>query len=253
MLGPGLSATRESMTDRPQSEVEFSPIVREHWSSQGYCVHGEVSIYGRARFVDHVAHTGPCEDPDHVVAIEMKKGTSKSLRRQAWKLDLAHVADEIWACVISTPRESTIEKWSAWLEGRYHGWSVPGLMFWTPEGLEVAKPFKRIDDKYLKRDLDRLLLVDRNRGINAGWTSGADYDYVTHWKLGVEYFEEWARGRGRFTTSDVSEHIPDFMQNYSKPRQTANKMLRHLDEEGRLHKIGRKGRSVEYVHAEEES
>lgn len=245
---------KEVCLQRPESEVELSPVVRNYWEEKGYCVHGEVSIHGYGQFIDHVAHTGNCEDPEHLVGIEMKRGADKHLRKQISRLESMHLVDELWAVVISNPRKPTIKKWeNLFVEDRWGGWVMPGLMEWNSEGLREVVEFKRYRDDKLRAKDSKLLLVDENRDIVAGHSSNGDHDYVTHWKLGISAIKEWAAEVGEFTTEECSEIMPDTMEVYSKPRSAMNKMLRILRDRGKLRRIGRDGNYVRYEWIDEKS
>lgn len=230
------------------SELELSPKVQQYWRDRGYCVHGEVSVYGKAICIDHVAHTGPCCDPSYVVAIEMKRGSGKSLRRQLWKLDIYHVADEIWGATIATPREKTIDKWiDAYNGGR---WMLPGLMSWNGDTFETHVEFEHHNEgSRFKMRTSALLLIDENKDALAGYPSGhVEHDLLTHRKVAKQRLFSWAsREAPEFTTERCFASLPAVMDVYKKPRAAMNRFLRELTEEGKLKRAGKQGRYNKYA------
>lgn len=226
-------------------ETELSPYVQKYWEDRGYCVHGEVAVYGKAVFVDHVAHLGPCEAPTYVVAIEMKKGATKALRSQLRILDRRHVADEIWGAVFSEPRQATIAKWK-----EFARWINPGLLVWKGEGFEkvVKSAFtgRKNHPRYQGRNKYQLLLVPENKGVVAGHKSG-EQEYHTHWSLGCSYIKSFARGVGTFTTEECYRNLPPHMRAYRKPRAAMRRMLRYLEEGGEIEVRGKEGRFNKYA------
>lgn len=228
------------MTNRPTSELELSPHVIKHWEDQGYCVHGEVAVYGKSIFVDHVAHTGPCGDPDHVVGLEMKKGSNSSLRRQMFKLDIYHLCHEMWGVVIATPQARTVGKWDdAYKGGR---WLSPGLMSWSSDGFEVHSEAVVVNDKHLGRYTNKLLLVDENRKTLAGYTSGGDHDYCTHYKMLCSWVADWSSRCDSFLLEDLKAAAPSYVDLYSDKSQALGRVLRDLAEDGIVEKKGKNGR-----------
>jgi hypothetical protein len=227
---------------KPKTEADLSPLVIEAWQAKGYCVHGEVAVYDKAIFVDHIAHTGPCEHPEHIVAIEMKRNSGKSLRRQAWKLDIYHVADEIWGVVCATPRALSIQKWKdAYRGGAYH---APGLMSWEDEAFQIHVEPETKSLKYARKRAQNLLLVPENCGSLAGLPSG-QVDYVTHYKLACERACAYARERAcAFTVGELVSELEHPFGVLPNPRRYLSSVLRDLAEQGRLKKQGKRGRSV---------
>jgi len=230
------------------TELALSPHVIQHWKGRGFCVHGEVAVYGRSIFIDHVAHLGACEDPTYVVAIEMKKGASKSLRNQLCTIDRRHLADEIWGVTIATPRDTTLLKW----DKVKRSWIRAGLLSWC--GTEFTKhrhshvTLRKYHKRYYRKKAYQLLLVPENKEVLAGYPSNGDHDYVTHWSLGCARILQWARSMPQgFTTQDCYDNLPREMDPYRKPRSAMNRMLRHLLEEGFLRKEGKVGRYNKYV------
>lgn len=223
------------MGERPTTELEFSPQVIEHLQGRGLCVHGEVAVFGKSIFIDHVGHTGPCHDPEYVVAVEMKRRSDPTLRRQVWKLDIYHVADEVWGAVIANPRASTVAKWdTAFRGGR---WSRHGLLSWSPEGLRERVPAERKDDKYLHKHTRKLLLCEDNRGQLAGYPSG-DHDYCTHYKLLVDWVARQL-ARGVVAKADMVAEPPPCTSCYASPARAIGRALRQLSDEGRARKVAR--------------
>lgn len=233
-----------------RTEVQLSPHVISHWESRGFCVHGEVAVYGKSVFIDHVAHLGPCHAPTYTVAVEMKKGASKSLRSQMYTLDRRHLADELWGVTIATPRDSTLKKWEQ--AKRQANWIRAGLLSWNGEGFDKYYHSRATIRKYHKRywckNKWQLLLVPENKGVLAGYSSNGDHSYVTHWSLGCQRLLTWAQPReDGFTTKDCYDNLPRVIKSYRKPRSAMNRMLRHLVEEGLLKKEGKKGRYNKYA------
>lgn len=228
------------------TEVELSPHVISHWESKGFCVHGEVAVYGKSIFIDHVAHLGPCHDPTYVVAIEMKKGASKSLRNQITTLDRRHLADELWGVAISTPRATTLSKW----EGQ-PCWTRAGLLSWNGDTFEKHchshVTLRNNHSRYYGKNRKQLLLIPENQGVLAGYPSNGEHNYLTHWSVGWSRILEWARDQEVFTTEDCYDNLPRVVKAYRKPRSAMNRMLRFLVEEGYLRKDGKKGRHNKYA------
>lgn len=229
-----------------RTEVELSPHVISYWESQGFCVHGEVAVYGKSIFIDHVAHLGPCADPTYVVAIEMKKGASKSLRDQIATLDKRHLADELWGISISTPRASTLLKWE-----NVPCWTRAGLLSWDGESFQKhfhsQVTLRKNHQRYYGKNRTQLLLIPENQGVLAGYPSRGEQDYLTHWSVGWSRILEWAQDQGSFTTKECYENLPRVVKAYRKPRSAMNRMLRFLVEEGYLRKDGKKGRYNKYA------
>jgi len=224
---------------KPKTEIALSPYVQEYWRQKGYCVHGEVAVFKATTFVDHVAHTGPCHCPDHVVGIEMKKGAGKSLRRQISKLDRKHLADEIWGVVIASPNEETLHQWEDL--GR---WIRPGLLVWE-DGKLVEVQDSQISKEY-KRKLrkERLLLVAENRDILAGYpASHEDSVYVTHWKRVRTAAKDFVMSHDDpFVVDDLNDTAPPELSLYKNPTATLTKALKELEEHERIvRQIGKEG------------
>lgn len=227
-----------------KSETEFSPYVQEYWGDKGYCVHGEVAVFKTSLFIDHIAHTGPCHDPDHVIGIELKKSAGKSLRKQLKKLDRKHVVDEIWGAVISTPREKTLREWDDL--GR---WLRPGLLYWEDGNLVEYQPCVEIKPYTRKIKKDRLLLISENRNIIAGYPSGhEDNVYQTHWKvIKSSTRREVLQSEDRFQASDLMPSAPHFIQLYKNPEAALGRVLRQLEEEDRIiRQIGKENKKPVY-------
>lgn len=217
---------------RPKTEVDLSPIVQDFWKHRGYCVHGEVALFKTSLFIDHVAHTGPCCQPDHVVGIEMKKGAGKSLQKQLSKLDKKHVVDEIWGAVIANPREDTISQWED-----LGKWLRPGLIVWGEDGISEIQECK--EKKAYKRKIrkDRLLLVEENRDALGGYPAQAeDNVYVTHWKRVKTAAKNFVLSYGgAFKAEDLEANvqIPE-LQLYKNPTRTILRALRDFEEQERI-------------------
>jgi|AntRauTorcE11897_2_1112592.scaffolds.fasta_scaffold00253_23 hypothetical protein len=231
------------------TELDLSPHVIRHWKDRGFCVHGEVAVYGKSIFIDHVAHKGPCDDPTYVVAIEMKRGASKSLRSQMWTIDRRHVSDEIWGVTIATPRSSTLKKWDN--AKRQANWIKPGLLSWTGDGFSKHRKshvtLRDYHKRYYRKKSYQLLLVPENKGCLAGYPSG-EQEYITHWSLGCDRILKWARQKtSGFTTQDLYDNLPKVLNAYRKRRSAMNRMLRYLEEEGHLAKTGKAGRFNKYA------
>lgn len=221
-------------------EVELSPYVIALWQARGFCVHGEVSAQGHNVFIDHVAHTGPCDKPTYIVGIEMKRGISKSLRRQMGKLDMKHFFDEIWGVCISKPRDVTLKSWDK--DGYYMS---AGLMAWDAEtsSLVILREPECLSTKYLKRNARKLLLVEENKGLYAGYPSGhEDNNYHTHWSLSRDHYIEWMSDKECFTTKDMNSDYPKSMEVYRKPAQMVTALLKMFEKEGRVKRAGKEGK-----------
>lgn len=215
------------MSDKPENEVELSPFVIEEWENEGFCVHGEVAIFGRSTFVDHVAHKGPCHNPTYVVGIEMKKGAGKALRKQLFKLDVKHVADELWGVVMSSPRKATLTKWKD--NGR---WNQPGLKVWTPDGLKdlVEPKENRKYKRAMKRN--KLLLIQENQGIIAGYPSGHDdNDYLTHFSYSKDVLLNTIKEMGIASSDQLYKALPPCTETYKRKKSAMNRMLTALEEQ----------------------
>lgn len=218
------------------TELELSPHVIAYLRARGLCVHGEVAMFGKSIFIDHVGHTGPCDCPEYVVAVEMKRRSDKSLRRQAWKLDIYHVADEIWGATIATPREATIKKWdNAYKGGR---WTKQGLMSFDGEGFTTHIEAARLDDKYLHRNTKKLLLCEENRDVLAGYPSGGQ-EYHTHYKLLRAWVEAQLERHEEVTTKELFERVPHYASCYSNPRSAISTVLRDLSASSRARRVKR--------------
>jgi len=242
------------MHKKPNTEVELSPYVQKHWRDMGFCVHGEVAIYGDGSFVDHVAHLGPCHAPEYVVAIEMKKGASLQLRKQIWSLDRQHVADEIWGVTITPPRTATLDTWKGVDNGPRSNlmsitWHEPGLLTWRDGDLhclrECRVTLRNNHKRYYRKNTNRLLLVPENKDTLGGFPSG-DADYITHWSLGLSHIEKLALSLGEFTTEDVYSNLHPCMQSYKKPKGSALRMLKCLVDKGILVSKGKEGKWKKY-------
>ena len=231
------------MSEKPLTEVDLSPYVIDYWEKKGYCVHGEVATFKSSHFLDHVAHTGPCSCPEHVVGIEMKKGAGKGLRSQLKKIDRKHYADELWGAVISSPQDSTLDDWE-----KLGMWLRPGLLVWEDGQMkpvfecEEHKPYKRRMRK------DRLLLVEENRKVLAGYPANAEVPYITHWKRIRNAAKNYAsKATGPFLPEDVEEIMPPELKLYKNPTGTVVRALRELEEHERLiRQIGKEGKSPKF-------
>lgn len=221
-----------------KTELDLSPFVQEYWREKGYCVHGEVAVFKASTFIDHVAHTGPCSCPDHVVGIEMKKGAGQSLRRQLLKLDRKHLVDESWGVVFSSPREDTLSEWD-----EMGVWTRPGLLVWEDGKLVEKQPFSEVRPYSRKIKKDRLLLVEENRGILAGYpASHNDSVYITHWKRVRTAAMQFAlKTEEPFKVDDLKGLLPE-LELYKNPNATLTKALREIEEIERIiRQIGKEG------------
>lgn len=221
---------------KPRTEIELSPLVQEYWRAQGYCVHGEVAVFKSSTFLDHVAHTGPCHAPEHVIGIEMKLGAGKSLQNQLKKLDRKHLADEIWGVSITTPRQSTLDSWET-----CGMWLRPGLLVW--EDGKLVESMDCIEHKPYKRKMrqERLLLIEGNCGCLGGFSSGREHTYMTHWKCVKSSVRDQAiKSEASFTASDfIGPQLPE-LDLYKNPRSTVLKALKEIEEmERTIHQIGK--------------
>lgn len=234
------------MNVNPRTELEMSPYVIEYWKNMGFCVHGEVAIHGNSNFVDHVAHLGPCMDPTYVVAIEMKKGASRSLRQQVRDLDGKHVADEIWGVVTSTPREATLKQWSdltpRWICAGLHKVSAAGVEELQPSRVLLRKNHKQ----YFKRRYRDLLLVPENRDTHGGYPSGVS-TYVTHWSWCKAYLLERAKLDQIFTVEDMCVDLPYPFSCYKNPKNTVRALLHFHMKAGSIVLNGKVGRRNQYA------
>lgn len=239
----------------PKTEVELSPFVQKYWKDKGFCVHGEVAIYNDGSFVDHVAHLGPCPDPEYIVAIEMKKGANKSLHQQIWSIDRQHVADEIWGVVINPPRNSTLVKWKG--EGvpdkfnvMSRLWHNAGLLVWRDGALDKLEDctvtIRQNHKRYYRKNSNRLLLVPENKDMLGGWPSGGA-TYITHWSLGLAHIESIAREFGEFATDDIYANLHPCMGMYKNPKSAALRMLNHMVKKGALVSLGKEGRRKKFA------
>lgn len=228
-------------------ESELSIHVQNWWKEKGYCVHGEVSIFGTSLFVDHIAHTGPCNNPDHVVGIEMKKGATKSLRKQIHKLQSTHVAQEVWGAVIDTPREKSLSEWES--TGL---WSRAGLLVWNGESLEeIVSPKDRRDPLFSKRPVRKsnLLLVPHNREIIAGRPSGhVDNIYHTHWSVTRDFvLETLYNSDTPLCPKDFIDRDPESLRPYKKKSAAIGHILKHLvSSKGMVRLAHKEGRTSYY-------
>lgn len=229
-----------------KTETELSPIVRKYWEDRGYCVHGEVAVFNSSLFIDHVAHTGPCSCPEHVVSIEMKKGAGKNLRTQLRTLDKKHVSHEIWGAVFTSPREATVTAW----EG-YGIWLRPGLLVFDEDSGKLVEIMKCEEVSEYKRQIrsNKLLLVEENRSIIAGYTSAdQQYQYVTHWKRIRSAAKEFALSTPEpFILDDIYDlGLPEY-DLYRKPKAAIRSALKELIEQDRvLRQIGKENGQALY-------
>jgi len=194
-------------------------------------------MFGKSIFVDHVGHTGPCDAPEYVVAIEMKRGSDKTLRRQVWKLDIYHVADEVWGFTMATPREATVAKWVAAFKGGR--WSKHGLMSFDTETKDFVEHVaaERLDDAKKHRNRHKLLLCEQNRDQLAGYPSGA-HTYCTHYKL----TRAWVRASleaGEVKPLKLAKEAPHYATLYKNVSSSVSRILRELEKEGEASKVGR--------------
>lgn len=218
------------MSDKPANEVELSPLVIAYFKALGYCVHGEVAIFKKSTFIDHVAHLGPCDNPTYVVGIEMKQGAGKNLRNQMFHLDTYHVADELWGVSITRPREDTLEAWETW--GR---WYRPGLLVWTPDSSGLEKVCDFGEHRAYKRKMNRknLLLFGGNKDCLAGYPSGGT-PYHTHWSVTKNYIENNILGviHEPLGVEDIMGRIPhNYIGPYKRKKSAVQRILKSLIEE----------------------
>lgn len=215
------------MNRKPKKEIELSPYVISHWKKEGYCVHGEVSIFGRSTFIDHVAHKGPCHSPDYVIGIEMKKGAGKSLQKQLFKLDVKHVVDELWGVVISNPQEKTLEQWETAAR-----WHKPGLMVWKQKTDSLEEVISAGTHRRYKKATKKgkLLLVPENKETIAGYVSGhEDNDYLTHFSYTKDAILNIIREKGPISPNNIREILPSCAEAYKRPKRAMKRMIRVLE------------------------
>jgi hypothetical protein len=229
------------LNSRPQTEGELSAYVQAYFEAQGLCVHGEVAMFKKSLFVDHVAHTGPCECPDRVIAIEMKMGASLGLLKQLQSLDTFHVACELWGVVVSAPQPATLLRWER--HGDASRWLKPGLLQWQ-DGVLVPLVHPEVHDKKgLERRKKSLLLVDENRQVVAGLPSG-HVEYATHFKLLRCWWEAWVAQQETPFVLNVNElSLPPYALQYKKVRSVLQAFLKEMQEHGRVKVVGRQGRA----------
>lgn len=236
------------------TESDLSPLVQDYWREKGFCVHGEVKLYRSNIFIDHVAHLGSCEEPEYVVAIEMKKNAGKALRSQLAKLDTFHVAHELWGVSIATPRDSTVEAWedfdrdgSPWWVTVRDPWIEPGLMSWEDGELHIHSESVLVSDKNICKRSGHLLLVEENCWQLGGTVSGSG-SYCTHWSVSRERLWQWIQNtEDHFSTKDVYERLPDTMSLYKNPKKVARGILEAMSEDGLIKRDGRSGHFHRYL------
>jgi hypothetical protein len=228
------------MPPRPRTEVELSPFVIRYWTEKGFCVHGEVAIFGTSLFIDHVAHLGPCDCPSHIVGIEMKKGANKSLKDQLFKLDTQHAVDEMYGIVITPPNPKSVERWrNSWR------WNQAALMMWSPEGLKELIPYQVVKTYGKPSRKKHLLLVEENREGLAGFPSGhKDLKYRTHWSVTKDCVERVILESQEPIGSDtIFESLPPSVTPYRNKKATMNRILKALEETDRsialVEKVGK--------------
>lgn len=201
-------------------EQDLSALVIAMWQKKGYCVHGEVTVYNRSATIDHVAHTGPCDAPEHIVCLELKTQMSQALMAQIGANDLGHYQDEQYAV---TPHKrgygAEHPVYKAWCDaeqgdaertvrgrkttGIFPLWTVPGWITFDPATGEVKelilprqktnthqrrkKTVSTLGDPYLKQNAHRLLLVEQNKCKPGGVALGALERKVTHLSCLVDH------------------------------------------------------------------
>jgi hypothetical protein len=240
------------------SEVEFSPKVQQWIEGQGYCVHGEVAVHALPTMVDHIGHTGPCHDPDDLVAVEMKASAGKQLRKQMGRLVRRNVAHEVYAAVYREPRSDTLDKWRDYFDDYWKCPPRPYLLYWDDEvgcfqTLYNGEPIE--EDRTVYRR-DKLLLVEANKGVDAGYSSKDDrHEALTPWVFLMQRLKTWVADQETFTTKECREKffesddpcVQTAVDPYSNPSRLCSKMLRVLaDEEGVLDRAG-KSRYLSYM------
>lgn len=220
------------MPKKPSNEVDLSPYVIRHFQDLGYCVHGEVAVFGKSIFIDHVAHRGPCHKPRDIVAIEMKMGATKDLRRQLFKLNSYHVAHRLCGVIVTQPRKSTMQKWA-----RAYRWEVPELLIWHPEGKLQSLRERKIIKKY-SRSLrtKNLLLFDANKEVLAGYRSGQT-KYLTHWSVTKDLVKDTILSHsGPIREEDLWKAVSTSysIQPYKHKKGAFKRVLKVLEEEDLL-------------------
>lgn len=224
----------------PKTETDLSPFVIKYWKDLGYCVHGEVAIFKSSLFVDHVAHKGTCSCPTDVIAIEMKKGAGKSLQNQLYKLDRKHVAPTLYGVVFTRPNKKTLESWA-----ELGMWNRPGLIYYHPKGeMEVLIEPKEVKPYTRKMNTPRLLLVEENRGVIAGYNSSdAELTYCTHRKtLKASVLDFLEHEEGKFSPEDLLDITPE-LNLYKNPKRTLWHLLKEIEEsDRRIRHIGKDGK-----------
>lgn len=232
------------MCSKLKKETELSPFVIKYWKQKGYCVHGEVAVFARSTFIDHVAHTGPCSNPDHVVGIEMKKGAGKNLQKQIISLDRKHVVDEMWGVVYTNPRSSTLKKWKTL--GR---WSTPGLLVLEENELTLKQSPSVIKDDSRYKKYNWLLLVEANKDVIAGYSSSNDkHSYVTHFSSIKDTLEKEILSSGEPSPlKRIKEAIPEnVLAPYRSKKGAIRRALNVLEVEERKIKLVKKKGKMKY-------
>lgn len=241
----------------PKSELDLSPHVVAYWQARGFCMHGEVAVHGTSLFVDHVAHTGPCDAPEYVVAVEMKRSATHALRAQIARLATAHVADEIWGACTAYPRPDSLASWrNPAPVPRRIPWMAPGLLAWSPCGAlaDLCAPTVSLwpnHKRYYRKGVKRLLLVAANKGALAGYPSGkAPGGYHTHWRALREAAVQHAQSAypQAFVATEILAALPPaILRPYRNPQSLAKALVRDLCAANILVPAGKKGRATAYA------
>lgn len=210
-----------------KKESFLSPFVMEWWKSLGYCVHGEVSVFGKGIFIDHVAHKGDCKSPTDVVCIEMKRGANKSLRKQITKIQGIHVGAEEWGVVLAKPTDRSLHLWEG--NGRYRR---AGLLWCNSEGsLEIIKEPSLKKTPYRKPDSSKLLLVKQNLAKTSGHSSSDVDQYYTHWSILRDYVLAVVEMEREILFDTLCEIVYEHSKSYKNPKSAVKRVLVHLQED----------------------
>lgn len=208
-----------------KKEADLSPLVMAYWKNKGYCVHGEVSVFKKRIFIDHIAHKGCCKSPTDVVGIEMKLNPTKDVIKQLNKIQRQHVVCEEWAIFAKEPTPYFMKLWESHKK-RKACWAHYGLMYWNGEDFVIVEePSKRDERGKKKVNHKRLVLEEENIDKVGGVLHGKRTTTRTIVKDKILAF---VSEKGEVSFDDIYQEVLPYLSRYKKKKLSFRNIIKHM-------------------------
>jgi hypothetical protein len=204
-------ASKKGEARKKLYERDLSPLIQKMMTDQGYCVHGEVTVFDRHATIDHVAHLGPCHKPTKIITLELKTAMCEGLIDQLHTNDIGHYHHEHYAVTFDHKgygpdhalwKDLVVDNYNAPSRGQrmIYFYTKPGWITFDQHSGELRLNLPptattraltgESGDPYQCRGVKRLLLVEQNKGAQGGVKLAGAEKKVTHLSCATAYFCE---------------------------------------------------------------